>query len=45
MWILKIKYKSGQKHEHMSLDIEYLKELLTLILRRDGHGIIIRKGK
>jgi len=42
IWNLKFTYKNGRKHDHLSWDIKYLQEMLTLILRRDGHGIIIK---
>jgi len=43
MWILKANYKNGHKHEHLSLSVWYLQELLTAILRRGGNGIIIKE--
>jgi len=43
MWSLQATYKNGTKHEHLSLDVRYLQCLLTVILRKDGHGIIIKE--
>ena len=43
MWVLKGFYQ-GKKFEQLALDIDYLKQYLTLVLRRDGSGFIYREN-
>ena len=44
MWKLHGTYK-GKPYENWSMDIEYLKSLLTKIIRNGGSGFIYREQK
>jgi len=43
MWALRGKH-NGEEFEQFALDVEYLKQFLTLVLRRGGSGYIFRES-